>query len=71
MTVSYNKLWKLLIDKKMKKTELRVKAGISTTALATLGRDEYVNTEILVKICKTLNCSITDIMDIIYEEGEK
>lgn len=65
MAVNYNKLWKLLIDKGINKTELRIKAGISTGALAKLGKNEHVNTEILAKICNVLNCGIADIMDII------
>ena len=64
MAVSYKKLWKLLIDKGMNKTELRTAAGITTTALAKLGRNENVNTEVLVKICKVLECDVSDIMEI-------
>lgn len=64
MVVSYKKLWKLLIDKEMTKTELRTATGITTTALAKLGRNENVNTEVLVKICKFLECDISDIMEI-------
>ena len=60
MAVCYKKLWKLLIDKNMNKTELRMASGITTTALAKLGRDENVNTEVLAKICKTLDCKIED-----------
>ena len=55
MAVSYNKLWKKLIDLEMSKTELRLKAGFSTKALAKLGKNENVNTEVLAKICKTLD----------------
>ena len=55
---------KLLIDKNMNKTELRTATGITTTALAKLGRNENVNTEVLVKICKVLECDISDIMEI-------
>ena len=62
MTVCYNKLWKLLIDKNMKKKDLRLATGISTTALAELGKNEYVNTEILTKICKALDCDFCDII---------
>ena len=65
MAVSYKKLWKLLIDKDMKKEDLRKAAGITTTAMAKLGRNENVNTEILAKICKVLDCNIGDIMDFI------
>ena len=69
MIVCYNKLWKLLIDKKMSKTDLRIAAGITTTALAKLGRNEHINTEVLVKICKVLECNIEDIMEIVDLEG--
>lgn len=64
MAVSYKKLWKLLIDRDMKKKDLRLATGITTTALAKLGKNENVNTEILVKICKVLECDISDIMEI-------
>ena len=70
MVVCYNKLWKLLIDRGMNKTELRTAAGISTGALAKLGKNENVNTEILVKICKVLDCGIADIMDITPTENQ-
>ena len=65
MAVSYNKLWKLLIDKKMTKTQLVEKAKISTNAMAHLGKNEDVSVEVLVKIYKALDCSIEDIMDIV------
>ena len=71
MSVCYKKLWKLLIDKNMNKTELRMASGITTTALAKLGRDENVNTEVLAKICKTLDCKIEDIMEMVPDEEEK
>lgn len=64
MVVSYNKLWKLLIDKKMTKTELCEKAKISTNAMAHMGRDEDVRVEVLAKICATLNCTMDDIIDV-------
>ena len=67
MAVCYKKLWKLLIDKNMNKTELRMASGITTTALAKLGRDENVNTEVHAKICKTLDCKIEDIMEKVDE----
>ena len=70
MSVCYNKLWKLLIDKKMNKTDLRIAAGITTTALAKLGRDENVNTEILAKICKVLECGVDDVMEFIPDDKE-
>lgn len=65
MAVSYNKLWKLLIDKEMSRTQMRLKAGISTKALAKLGKNESVNIDILIKICSALECDITDIMEIV------
>ena len=65
MAVCYKKLWKLLIDKNMNKTDLRTAAGITTTALAKLGKDEHVNTEILAKICKVLECNIEDIVEVV------
>lgn len=67
MAVSYKKLWILLIEKDMKKTDLRIQSGISTGALAKLGKNEHVNTEVLVKICKVLDCKIEDIMEIVEE----
>lgn len=65
MAASYKKLWKLLIDKDMKKEDLRKAAGITTTAMAKLGRNENVNTEVLLKICSVLQCDISDIMEIV------
>ena len=70
MAVSYKKLWILLIEKDMKKTDLRIQSGISTGALAKLGRNENVNTEVLAKICKTLDCKIEDIMEMVPEDKE-
>ena len=65
MAVSYKKLWKLLIDKDMKKKDLRIATGITTTALAKLSKNEHVNTEILAKICKVLECNIEDIVEVV------
>ena len=70
MALSYNKLWKLLIDKGMTKTEMRLKADISTTTLAKLGKNETVSMEVLFKICKVLDCNVGDIMDVINEEKQ-
>ena len=69
MAVSYKKLWKILIDRDMTKTQLRKESGISTGALAKLGKNENVNTEILVKICGVLQCDISDIMELMEEGG--
>ncbi|MBS3937624.1 MAG: helix-turn-helix transcriptional regulator [Peptococcaceae bacterium] len=68
MAVSYKRLWKMLIDKDMRKTDLRQATGISTSSLAKLGRNENINTEILVKICKVLECDIGDIMEVTEDE---
>ena len=68
MAVSYKKLWKLLIDKDMKKKDLRMATGMTTTALAKLGKNEHVNTEILAKICKVLECNIEDIVEVVAEK---
>lgn len=70
MAVSYNKLWKKLIDLEMSRTELRLKAGISTKTLAKLGKNENVNTDILVKVCKALECNVDEIMDISEQSEE-
>ena len=70
MKMSYNKLWKLLIDKNMKKSDLRKNAGISSSSLAKLGKDENVTTEVLSIICYELNCDVLDIMDFISDENE-
>jgi len=65
MAISYNKLWKLLIDKKMNKRDLKRVAGVSTTSIAKLGKGENITTDVLLKICKALDCDITDIMGIV------
>lgn len=65
MKMSYNKLWKLLIDKQMKKSDLRKKAGISSSSLAKLTKDENVTTDVLARICRELNCDVSDIMEFI------
>ena len=71
MEASYKKLWKLLIDRDMSKTDLRLKAGISTMALAKLGKNENVSMDVLKKICKALDCNIGDIMDMIPNNDEQ
>lgn len=71
MKMSYNKLWKLLIDKQMKKSDLRKKAGISSSSLAKLTKNENVTTEVLTKICRELKCDVADIMEFIPDEEEK
>ena len=68
MSVSYNRLWKLLIDKDLKKKELSQSAKISTSLIAKLGKNENVTVEVLVKICKALNCNIEDIMEVVHDD---
>ena len=65
MTISYNRLWKLLIDKGMKKGELQKRAQISASSIAKLGKNENVNTDILIKICTALDCELNDIMELV------
>ena len=65
MKACYKKLWKLLIDKNLKRTDLKKLAGISSGSLAKLGRDENVSMDILQKICAALECNIGDIMDLV------
>ena len=69
MAVSYNRLWKLLVDRSMTKTQLIKAAGISPNAMAKLGKNQDVRVEVLVKICGVLNCTIDDIMEIATEEN--
>jgi putative transcriptional regulator len=70
MYFNYNNLWKLLIDKKMNKQDLRKKTGISSASIAKLGKGENVNTEVLLRICKALDCGISDIMEFVPDTGE-
>lgn len=65
MTVSYNRLWKKLIDLNMSKSQLREKAGITTNALAKMGKSENVSTEVICKICDALNCRVEDILEVV------
>ena len=65
MKASYKKLWKMLIDKDMKKKELCAKAGISSSSLTKMGRNGHVTTEVLAKICTALDCTVDDIMEIV------
>ena len=64
MSINYNKLWKLLIDKHMSKTQLIKDAGITTNAMAHLGKNEDVRVSVLAKICETLDCTFDDIVEI-------
>ena len=69
MSISYDKLWKLLIDKKMNRTALKEAAGISFNVLAKMGKCEPVSMESMLKICKALDCDISEVMEI--EKGEQ
>jgi putative transcriptional regulator len=71
MAVSYHKLWKVLIDRDMKKKDLRTMAGISTNAMAKLGKNERVSTDVIDKICCSLKCDVGDIMEILPENESK
>lgn len=64
-TISYNRLWKLLIDRKMKRADLKDKTGISTASIAKLGKDENITTAVLLKICNGLDCDLSDIMELV------
>lgn len=70
-TISYKKLWKLLIDRNMTKTDLRDKSGISTASLAKLGKDENITSVVLIKICNALNCDISEIMEMVEVPDEE
>lgn len=67
ISFSYNKLWKLLIDRGMKKKDLQQVSGVSAASIAKLGRNGNVTTEVLLKVCKALECDISDIMEIVKE----
>lgn len=70
MAVQYNRLWKLLIDKKMKKSALTELADVSSSTIAKLNRDKYVSLEVLERICRALRCDIRDVVEL-TEESEK
>ena len=70
MAISYNKLWKLLIDKDMKKKDLRRLTGISTNALEKMGKNQNVSTKVIDKICTALKCQIDDIMEILPDSPD-
>ena len=67
-TVSYDKLWKKLIDKKWNRTKLKEESGISTASLAKLGKNANITTDVLVKICEALDCDVSEIMEIVNDE---
>lgn len=65
MQVSYNKLWKLMIDKGINKSELRIMTGIGTNTLAKLSKNQPVSMEVMIKICEKLDCDISDICEVV------
>ena len=67
MSVSYDKLWKLLIDKKMNRTAMKEASGISFNVLAKMGKGEAVSMESILKVCKALNCDIADVMEVVLD----
>lgn len=68
MRISYNKLWKLLIDKNLNKQKLREMSGVSSASIAKLGKSENITTEVLLRICTALKCDISDIMEIVEDD---
>ena len=70
MSISYKKLWKLLIDRDMKKKDLQTAAGISSASITKMGKNQNVSTETLQKICTALNCDIADIIEMTPENNE-
>ena len=67
MHISYNKLWKLLIDKNMNKQALREASGISSASIEKLGKGDNITTEVLLRICEALDCDISDIMEVVKD----
>ena len=70
MSISYKKLWKLLIDREMKKKDLQIAAGISSASITKMGKNQNVSTETLQKVCTALNCNIADIIQMTPENNE-
>ena len=71
MDVSYNKFFKMLIDRKMKKKDICEQAGIATSTMAKMAKDENVSLDVLVRICRALNCTMDDILDVLPAENVK
>lgn len=70
MAVSYNRLFKLMIDKKMRKKDLCKLAGVSTSTMSKMGRDEIVSLEVIARICRKLNCRIEDVLEILPDSPD-
>lgn len=71
MRISYNKLWKILIDQNMNKRDLAEKSGVSTASIAKLSKGANITTDVLLKICEAMNCRIEDILETIDDQEEK
>lgn len=71
MAYSYNRLWKLMIDKKINKTTLRREAGITSNAMTKMGKDQTVSVEVLAKICRVLDCTVDDIIELFPDDLEE
>ena len=71
MDVSYNKFFKMLIDRKMKKKDICEQAGIATRTMAKMAKDENVSLDVLARICRALDCTMDDILDVLPAENEK
>lgn len=69
MRISYNRLWKLLIDRNMNKNDLKQVTGISTASIAKLGKGENITTDVLLKICNSMNCHLEDIVETVDDES--
>ena len=67
MRISYNKLWKMLIDENMKKSDLKEKAGISSASLAKLGKGDNITTDVLLRVCEAMDCRIEDILETVRD----
>lgn len=70
-TISYNRLWKMLIDKNMKRQDLKEVSGISTASIAKLGKGDNITTAVLLKICNALDCDLSDIMELVEEPNKE
>ena len=70
MKISYNKLWKILIDRKMNNTDLREKTKMGSNTMAKLGRDETISMDVMLRICEVLNCDVGDIMEVLPEDPD-
>ena len=71
MNVSYKKLWKLLIDRDMTKTDLRLAVGASSSTFAKLAKGEYISGDLMARICRELNCNVGDMMDVVLDESDR